>query len=246
MSKDFCDIVTSSTTMPTNENSQKPLGMFFNMEAWYVIINHRMKLFVLDQSSNHASLPPDALKAFEMNKSDRGKQCIQGDTIIPMTNPDPSVRGLPQKMTLADGTPKGLQTVLTERGFKVDKMKAKCSPVCPFESQNCCMARLLSQQDDFVNQESMIASLIKREGHLVIFLPKFHCELNPIEMVSDLYMWLKCAVDCIICSIVVGVSIATGRLPKTASQRQRKWHRNFLMPVQLKFCDDSSTVRGVS
>ncbi|KAF8230683.1 hypothetical protein L208DRAFT_111515 [Tricholoma matsutake] len=32
-------------------------------------------LFIFDQSSAHASLPPDALKAFEMNKSDGGKQC---------------------------------------------------------------------------------------------------------------------------------------------------------------------------
>jgi len=30
-------------------------------------------LFIFDQSSAHASLPPDALKAFEMNKSDGGK-----------------------------------------------------------------------------------------------------------------------------------------------------------------------------
>ena len=31
-------------------------------------------LFIFDQSSAHASPPPDALKAFEMNKSDGGKQ----------------------------------------------------------------------------------------------------------------------------------------------------------------------------
>jgi len=31
-------------------------------------------LYIFDQSSAHASLPPDALKAFEMNKSDGGKQ----------------------------------------------------------------------------------------------------------------------------------------------------------------------------
>jgi len=63
-------------------------------------------------------------------------------------------------------------------------MKAKCSPVCPFESQNCCMARLLSQQEDFMNQPSMLELMIKEKGHECIFLPKFHCELNPIEMVS--------------------------------------------------------------
>ena len=141
-------------------------------------------LFIFDQSLAHASLPPDALKAFEMNKSNGGKQRKQCDTIIPQSNPDPRFRGQPQKMMTSSGQPKGLQAVLEERGFNVSHLKAKCSPVCPFESQNCCMARLLSQQEDFTNQESMLETLIKNSGHLCLFLPKFHCELNPIEMVS--------------------------------------------------------------
>ncbi|KAF8554207.1 hypothetical protein OG21DRAFT_1484895 [Imleria badia] len=44
------------------------------------------------------------------------------------------------------------------------------------------MARLLSKQDDFTNQLSMLETLIQDAGHECIFLPKFHCELNPIEM----------------------------------------------------------------
>ena len=83
------------------------------------------------------------------------------------------------------GEAKGLKQVLEERGFTVSNLKAKCSPVCPFESQNCCLARLLSQQDDFIDQPSMIETLIRGAGHECIFLPKFHCELNPIEMVSN-------------------------------------------------------------
>ena len=46
------------------------------------------------------------------------------------------------------------------------------------------MAHLLSKQDDFTNQPSMLEALIKDAGHKCIFLPKFHCELNPIEMAS--------------------------------------------------------------
>ena len=44
-------------------------------------------LFIFNQSSAHTSLPPDALKAFEMNKSNGGKQQKQHDTVIPNTNP---------------------------------------------------------------------------------------------------------------------------------------------------------------
>ncbi|EDR04366.1 uncharacterized protein LACBIDRAFT_330618 [Laccaria bicolor S238N-H82] len=88
----------------------------------------KQSLFIFDQSSAHASLPPDALKAFEMNKSDGGKQRRQQDTIIPETNPVEEHRGKPQSMTLPDGKPKGLQRVLEERGFNVQKLRAKCSP----------------------------------------------------------------------------------------------------------------------
>jgi hypothetical protein len=92
--------------------------------------------------------------------------------------------GKPQKMTTASGEAKGLQAVLVERGFDVSGLKAKCSPVCPMESTGCCMARLLSQQEDFTNQPSMLETVITEAGHECMFLPKFHCKLNPIEMVS--------------------------------------------------------------
>lgn len=140
-------------------------------------------LFFFDQSSAHASLGPDALRAFDMNKSNGGKQRLQKDTVIPMTNPSEAQRGRVQRMTTEQGEAKGLQQTLEERGFDVRGMKSKCSPVCPFENERCCMARLLSRQDDFVNQISMLEELVTRRGHLCVFLPKFHCELNPIEMV---------------------------------------------------------------
>jgi len=140
-------------------------------------------LFIFDQSSAHASLSPDALKAFEMNKGNGGKQRWQKDTIIPMNNPIVEHRGKIQSMTTTDGKQKGLEQTLQERGFDISGMRAKCSPVCPWENDSCCMARLLSKQDDFANQVSMLETIIKNAGHECMFLPKFHCELNPIEMV---------------------------------------------------------------
>ena len=124
-----------------------------------------------------------------MNESNGGKQCKQRDTKIPQSNPNPCFWGQPQKMTTASGQQKGLQTVLEECGFNVTHLRAKCVPVCPFESQNCCMAQLLSQQEDFTNQESMLETFIKAAGHECLFLPKFHCELNPIEMVSEKHVY---------------------------------------------------------
>ena len=46
---------------------------------------------------------------------------------------------------------------------------------------------ILSNQDDFTNQTSVLKSVIQEAGHECIFLPKFHCKLNPIEMVSLIF-----------------------------------------------------------
>ena len=46
----------------------------------------------------------------------------------------------------------------------------------------CCMHQVLSLQTDFANEKSMLQHYLKGQGHVCIFLPKFHCELNAIEM----------------------------------------------------------------
>ena len=57
--------------------------------------------FYFNQSSAHAALAPDALKAFNMNKSNGGVQQRQKDTIIP------EYCGRVQKMTMESGRKKG-------------------------------------------------------------------------------------------------------------------------------------------
>ena len=47
---------------------------------------------------------------------------------------------------------------------------------------DCCLTKLLSQQADFKEQLNMLEEVIEKAGHICLFLPKFHCELNPIEM----------------------------------------------------------------
>ena len=70
-------------------------------------------LFIFDNSSAHCSLPVDA-KAFEMNKSDSGKQWHQQDAIISNSNPVAEHHDKTQNMTLPDGNPQGMQHVLQE------------------------------------------------------------------------------------------------------------------------------------
>jgi len=61
-------------------------------------------------------------------------------------------------------------------------------------SNSCCLQKMfinprfllcvwiLELQPDFVNQKSLIEETIESHGHKVIFYPKFHCELNFIEL----------------------------------------------------------------
>jgi hypothetical protein len=46
----------------------------------------------------------------------------------------------------------------------------------------CCMHCVLSLQEDFVNEKPLLQHYLEGCGHVCLFLPKFHCELNPIEM----------------------------------------------------------------
>jgi hypothetical protein len=48
---------------------------------------------------------------------------------------------------------------------------------------NCCMQRILSLQPDFLAEKPLLQLIIEKAGHKCLFLPKFHCELSPIEMV---------------------------------------------------------------
>ncbi|TFK67503.1 hypothetical protein BDN72DRAFT_913924 [Pluteus cervinus] len=53
----------------------------------------------------------------------------------------------------------------------------------PNRSADCCMQRVLSLQEDFLQEKPLLQVLIERAGHKCLFLPKFHCEFNPIELV---------------------------------------------------------------
>jgi hypothetical protein len=75
--------------------------------------------------------------------------------------------------------PKGMHQVLVERGLYSDKLHMRCKGDCG--SNSCCAKRILELQPDFKEQKSLVREVIEAAGHLCIFLPKFHCELNYIE-----------------------------------------------------------------
>jgi hypothetical protein len=52
----------------------------------------------------------------------------------------------------------------------------------PSHSKTCCMQMVLSHQANFLAEKPCLQTVIEAAGHKCYFLPKFHCELNPIEM----------------------------------------------------------------
>jgi hypothetical protein len=88
---------------------------------------------------------------------------------------------------------KRLKTILAERSHLLEgKLPTnKCTPKYtnslsyPLKKSNgppCCLARILANHKDFFYQKSAIKKLLLARGYVCVFLPKFHYELNPIEM----------------------------------------------------------------
>ena len=117
-------------------------------------------IFLFDQSSGHCAYADNALIAHKMNVSDGGKQPFLRDTMWD---------GKPQRMITPEGKQKGLKTVLEECGINVKG------------SHKEDMIKILQDMRAFKFQKTKIEELILNKGHRVLFIPKFHCEINPIE-----------------------------------------------------------------
>ena len=74
-------------------------------------------------------------------------------------------------MTLPDRRPKGAALVLEERGYDTRRMKLED------------MRAILADHDDFKNKKCRVDRFLSSVSHTRVFIPKFHCELNPIERV---------------------------------------------------------------
>lgn len=97
-----------------------------------------------------------------MNVKPGGKQPAMRDT---------KWGGRVQKMVDAEGVPKGMKAILEERGINTSQMVKDD------------MRIILSNHEDFKTEKTIVEHYCDQEGVMAIFLPKFHCELNPIERV---------------------------------------------------------------
>src|SRR5882724_12216707 len=77
---------------------------------------------------------------------------------------------------------KGMAVILEEHGYSASTLWAECKGFkCPKNPTCCCCQCMLYNEPDFFEVESLLETTCKARGFQVLFLPKFHCELNFIE-----------------------------------------------------------------
>ncbi|TFK87877.1 hypothetical protein K466DRAFT_490103 [Polyporus arcularius HHB13444] len=165
--------------------------------------------FVLDNATTHLKRADDALSARHMSKGPTrpGNPMFGVETNVtgpdgkPVYRPDGKILkekirmrdarlpdGTPQSLYFTHGHPdagvfKGMAQLLEERGFHgARQLRAECPGFkCPPLAERCCCRRLLYNQPDFREVETLVETHCHARGFEAVFLPKFHCELNPIE-----------------------------------------------------------------
>ena len=153
-------------------------------------------LFVFDNAAVHKVFAEDALIARNLNLTDGGAK-VPKSRDTEFEKDGVMVEQLMQfdKETEKDGEvvvenlQKGIKRILVERdkwptnGRRFLKKCELCSskvlddPERSFRN-DCCATRMLEAEPDFAAQKSLLAEVIEKAGHLAIFLPKFHPELN--------------------------------------------------------------------
>lgn len=193
----------------TNEEilDQFEKAMYLVMKYWPAD-DH---VFVYDNATTHRKREDCALSASKMTKwpSDNFfvEVNIKGADGKPVYGSDRKLLkekrwmentffdGVEQSLYFADDHPihpgkfKGMAQILTERGYDVSRKKAQCSSKfgdCPKGAKDCCCWRMLYNKPDFVTVESRLETAARNHGFKVLFLPKFHCELNFIEQCWDM------------------------------------------------------------
>jgi transposase len=79
------------------------------------------------------------------------------------------------------GVAKGMEQMLRERGLWVPHMTAAGGADKRLELS---AEHVLGNCEDFASVKPLVQDICETAGHIAIWLPKFHCECNPIE-----YVW---------------------------------------------------------
>jgi hypothetical protein len=166
---------------------------------------HDDHVLLFDNATTHLKRADDALSARKMPKN---PSATWGVSVTAKNDAGKTVFGengkpVKEKIRMADaqlangdvqplyfsdghekaGYFKGMAQILVERGYaNAPRLPAECRDFkCPTGRMDCCCRRLMYTQPDFTNVVSNLEIACRARGFNVIFLPKYHCELNFIE-----------------------------------------------------------------
>jgi hypothetical protein len=177
------------------------------LERYYPNDHH---VLIFDNASTHTKCADDALSARDMSKKLTQARFQMWGVDVPVVNaagqqlydehckvrkqqicmrnadlPGGCLQSLyfnPHNGTGRTCVFKGMDKILAKRGINTSALKAECPGLkCVEGGTSCCTRRVLWSQPDFTNVRSVLEDVCDARGFKVIFLPKFHCELNPIE-----------------------------------------------------------------
>ncbi|OCH88550.1 hypothetical protein OBBRIDRAFT_813579 [Obba rivulosa] len=136
-------------------------------------------ILIFDNARTHVKRADDALSARKMPKFISKEGSNWGVKVTTQDSNGKILYG-------SNGKPlkeQGMAVILQERGFHgIAKKNAECKGFkCPPGATDCCCRRFLFNQPDFMDVDSLLETTCQAYGIPVIFLPKFHCEINFIE-----------------------------------------------------------------
>lgn len=165
-------------------------------------------VWIFDHSCGHTAYAPDALVVSRLNKKPGGRQPAMRDT---------TWAGKPQKLVMDDGTPKEAALILEERGINASSLRLEDMKI------------ILSCHEDFKNEKSALHTKLEAKGHKVLFLPKFHCELNGIERVwGHAKRYTRAYCDYNLHSLRTTVPAALDSISKQTIQNYIQKSRNYM------------------
>ena len=106
-------------------------------------------------SQNESTLTDKAWWVNNMNLYDGGAQPVIMQKVM--------WNGKVQKMQLDDGTPKGMKTVLMERGLWIPELRKICADCkqhqSPADNAKCCAHRILSDSENVSKQPTKVLKM---------------------------------------------------------------------------------------
>jgi hypothetical protein len=191
-------------------------------------------LFVFDNSTNHGAYAADALVAVasKMNLGPGGKVPVMRSTSFF------NELGVEIEQAMHEhNVPKGLKKILLEREMWIEKLPKHCGAKFAVGSNpECCAIHRLGAQPDFRAQKSILYEAIGKTRHICDFLPKFHCELAPIENFwgyAKKHTRSNCDYSIVALRKVVPLSLDAVPLPSIRKYFRRATH---LMQAYSKGC----------